>query len=319
MNAIRVPSGIRVFNKIADFRQWRRSLLLEEKTLGYVPTMGALHQGHLALVTDAKRHCDHVALTIFVNPAQFAPTEDLATYPRTLQSDLDKLAGLGEGMASAVLVPQVDEMYPTGIELDVTKQKGTFVEVLGLSKQLEGVTRPHFFRGVATVVSKFLNIVQPDHVFFGQKDIQQCFVIRNMIRDLHFPTKMHICPTVRDEGGLALSSRNAYLTPKQKEYALTLYKSLKHMESMYQSGVLDAPTILQQGIQIIQDASDQVKREGHDWDMKLDYVSINSAKDLSEVSGEINRQDGCVISMAVFVGKTRLIDNICLDVELDDK
>lgn len=156
---VKFPPGIKVFNKIADFRQWRRSLLLEQKTLGYVPTMGALHQGHLALVTAAKKHCDHVALTIFVNPAQFAPTEDLATYPRTLESDLSNLANLGENVASAVLVPQVEEMYPTGIPLDVSKQKGTFVEVLGLSNQLEGTTRPNFFRGVATVVTKFLNIV----------------------------------------------------------------------------------------------------------------------------------------------------------------
>lgn len=156
---VKIPPGIKVFNKIADFRQWRRSLLLEQKSLGYVPTMGALHQGHLALVTAAKKDCDHVALTIFVNPAQFAPTEDLATYPRTLQGDLNSLAGLGEGVASAVLLPQVEEMYPSGIDLDVSKQKGTFVEVLGLSKQLEGKTRPNFFRGVSTVVSKFLNIV----------------------------------------------------------------------------------------------------------------------------------------------------------------
>ncbi|RCI07233.1 pantothenate synthase [Rhizopus stolonifer] len=318
MSAIKFPPGIKVFNKIADFRQWRRSLLLEQKTLGYVPTMGALHQGHLALVTAAKKHCDHVALTIFVNPAQFAPTEDLATYPRTLESDLSNLANLGENVASAVLVPQVEEMYPTGIPLDVSKQKGTFVEVLGLSNQLEGTTRPNFFRGVATVVTKFLNIVQPDHVFFGQKDIQQCFVIRNMINDLHFPTKMHICPTTRDENGLALSSRNAYLTPSQKKHSLVLSKSLNHMRSMYKSGVLDAHAILQQGIQIIRDTEEQVKQEGLDWEMKLDYVSINSAKDLSEVKGEINKDEGCVISMAVYVGKTRLIDNICLDVELDE-
>ncbi|KAI9264787.1 pantothenate synthetase [Sporodiniella umbellata] len=313
----KIPPGIKVFSKIADFRQWRRSLLLENKTLGYVPTMGALHQGHLSLVTAAKKHCDHVALTIFVNPAQFAPTEDLATYPRTLESDLDSLASLGENVASAVLVPQVEEMYPAGIPLDVSQQKGTFVEVVGLSKQLEGTTRPNFFRGVATVVSKFLNIVQPDHIFFGQKDIQQCFVIRNMIHDLHFPTKMHICPTTRDQDGLALSSRNSYLSPSQKKYSLTLSKSLKHMESMYKSGIIDASAILEQGIEIIKDAEQQVKQEGLDWEMRLDYVSINSAKDLSELKGDINRDDGCVISMAVYVGKTRLIDNICLDVNLD--
>ncbi|KAI8347675.1 pantoate/beta-alanine ligase [Blakeslea trispora] len=316
MNSIKVPSGIKVFNKIADFRSWRRSLLLDRKTLGYVPTMGALHQGHLALVSAAKQKCDHVALTIFVNPAQFAPTEDLATYPRALQSDLDQLAGLGQGVASAVLVPQVEEMYPNGIDLDVSKQKGTFVEVLGLSSQLEGQTRPNFFRGVATVVSKFLNIVQPDDVFFGQKDIQQCFVIRNMIRDLHFPTRMHICPTVRDQDGLALSSRNAYLSPLQKKYALVLSQSLQQMESLYRSGIVDATTLTQAGIQVIEQARQTVDELDEDWKIRLDYVSINSGKDLSQITGDINKQEGCVISMAVFVGKTRLIDNICIDIAL---
>ncbi|KAL7322386.1 pantoate-beta-alanine ligase [Mucor circinelloides] len=318
MSALKLPPGIKVFSKIADFRQWRRSLLLDQKTLGYVPTMGALHQGHLALVQAAKERCDHVALTVFVNPAQFAPTEDLATYPRTLQSDLDKLASLGEGVASAVLVPQVEEMYPAGIDLDVSKQKGTFVEVLGLSNQLEGVTRPNFFRGVSTVVSKFLNIVQPEDVFFGQKDIQQCFVIRNMIRDLHFPTKMHICPTVRDENGLALSSRNAYLTPTQKKYALVLSQSLKHMEQLYRSGsTTNATQLVQEGVALIENARKQVDELNEDWKIKLDYVSINSAADLSELKGDIPQQEGCVISMAVFVGKTRLIDNLVLDVPLN--
>ncbi|KAI9482706.1 MAG: pantothenate synthetase [Benjaminiella poitrasii] len=317
MSAIKVPSGIKVFNKIADFRQWRRSLLLDRKTLGYVPTMGALHQGHLALVSAAKKRCDHVALSIFVNPAQFAPTEDLATYPRTLQNDLNQLSGLGEGVASAVFVPQIEEMYPSGIDLDVSKQKGTFVEVLGLSKQLEGVTRPNFFRGVSTVVSKFLNIVQPEDVFFGQKDIQQCFVIRNMIRDLHFPINMHICPTVRDEHGLALSSRNAYLTATQKKYALVLSHSLRHMEALYKAGNKNATQLLQAGIQLIENAAKEVDTLNEDWKIRLDYVSINSGKDLSEIKGEIPKEDGCVISMAVFVGKTRLIDNLCLDIDLE--
>ncbi|KAI8640262.1 Pantoate-beta-alanine ligase [Parasitella parasitica] len=313
MSAVKFPPGIKVFSKIADFRQWRRSLLLEQKTLGYVPTMGALHQGHLSLVQAAKERCDHVALTVFVNPAQFAPTEDLATYPRTLQTDLDKLANLGAGVASAVLVPQVEEMYPAGIDLDVSRQKGTFVEVLGLSNQLEGVTRPNFFRGVSTVVSKFLNIVQPDDVFFGQKDIQQCFVIRNMIRDLHFPTNMHICPTVRDENGLALSSRNAYLTPSQRKHALVLSQSLRHMEGLYRSGNRNAAALAEAGVELIEKARQQVEALDEGWKIKLDYVSINSADDLTELKGEIPKQDGCVISMAVFVGSTRLIDNLVLN------
>ncbi|KAI8092726.1 uncharacterized protein BX664DRAFT_277187 [Halteromyces radiatus] len=311
---IKIPPGIRLFNKIADFRAWRRQLLLDRQTLGYVPTMGALHKGHLALVTSAKDKCDHVALTIFVNPAQFSPTEDLATYPRTLQNDLDQLAALGPGITSAVLVPSVKEMYPGGIELDVSKQKGTFVEVKGLSHQLEGITRPHFFRGVATVVSKFLNIVQPEQVFFGQKDVQQCAVIKAMIRDLHFPVKMNICPTVREKDGLAMSSRNAYLTPDQRKYALVVHKALSTIESLYHSGQHHAPSLIDAGAALIEQARQQVQKENLDWEVKLDYLSINSPEDLSTISGTIDQQEGCIVSTAVFVGKTRLIDNLLLDV-----
>ncbi|KAI8384620.1 pantoate/beta-alanine ligase [Radiomyces spectabilis] len=313
--SVKIPPGIRVFNKIADFRSWRRQLLLDRQTLGYVPTMGALHQGHLALVTAAKQQCDHVALTIFVNPAQFAPNEDLASYPRTLQSDLDQLAALGPHVASAVLVPQVQEMYPTGIELDVSKQKGAFVEVKGLSHQLEGITRPHFFRGVATVVTKFLNIVQPEHVYFGQKDIQQCFVIRRMLQDLHVPVQMHICPTIREEDGLAMSSRNTYLSPTQRTHALCLSKALQTMEKMYRDGVRHAPTLISAAKDVIETTQRQVETLGQDWQVKLDYVNVNSPHDLSEIRDEIT--DGAIMSLAVFVGKTRLIDNIVVDVSLD--
>ncbi|KAI8339021.1 Pantoate-beta-alanine ligase [Chlamydoabsidia padenii] len=311
---IKIPPGIRLFNKIADFRAWRRQLLLDRQTLGYVPTMGALHQGHLALVTSAKNQCDHVALTIFVNPAQFSPTEDLSTYPRTLQNDLDQLAALGPGIASAVLVPTVHEMYPGGIELDVTKQKGAFVEVKGLSHQLEGITRPHFFRGVATVVSKFLNIVQPEQVFFGQKDVQQCSVIKTMIRDLHFPVQMNICPTIREHDGLAMSSRNTYLTPDQRHHALVVHKALSTIESLYQQGQRHAPTLIQAGTDIIEQEKQLVKQL--DWDISLDYLAINSPDDLSTIDGDINPQQGGIVSTAVFVGKTRLIDNLLLDVKM---
>lgn len=152
--------------------------------------------------------------------------------------------------------------------------------------------------------------------FLCSSIVQQCFVIRNMIRDLHFPTRMHICPTVRDENGLALSSRNAYLTPSQKKYALVLYQSLRHMESLYRSGTINAAALIDAGSQLIEKARQEVEALGEDWKIQLDYVSINSAKDLEEIKGDIPKQDGCVISMAVFVGKTRLIDNLCLDIEL---
>lgn len=279
--------------------------------------MGALHQGHLRLVSAAKKRCDHVALTVFVNPAQFAPTEDLSTYPRTLQSDLDKLAALGHGITSAVLVPQVEEVYPSGITLDVNKQKGTFVEVLGISNQLEGASRPNFFRGVATVVTKFLNIVQPEHVFFGQKDIQQCFVIKNMIRDLHIPTVMHICPTVREKDGLAMSSRNVYLNESQRKHSLVLYQALKSMEKAYKEGTRDVSVLMKIGTQMIQNVSAQVAKTEDDWALELDYLAINSNDDLSPLTDTIPNE-GCVISVAVRVGKTRLIDNLCLGIPLEE-
>ncbi|ORX60485.1 pantothenate synthetase [Hesseltinella vesiculosa] len=312
--SVKVPPGIRLFNKIADFRAWRRQLMLDQKTLGYVPTMGALHQGHLSLVSSAKEKCDHVALTIFVNPAQFAPTEDLATYPRTLQDDLNKLAALGTNVASAVLVPQVQEMYPSGIELDVSKQRGTFVEVKGLSHQLEGVTRPHFFRGVATVVAKFLNIIQPEEVFFGQKDVQQCAVISNMIRDLHFPIKMNICPTTRELDGLAMSSRNTYLTADQRKHAIVLYKALTTVEQLYRQGERDAKKLIDVATDLIDQERLKVQSEGSDWELKLDYFSINAPGDLAPIVDTI--QHGAIVSTAVFVGKTRLIDNLLIDTQL---
>ncbi|KAL0089423.1 Pantoate-beta-alanine ligase [Phycomyces blakesleeanus] len=311
-SAIKIPPGIRLFNKIADFRQWRREILLDRKTLGYVPTMGALHKGHLALVSTAKSHCDHVALTIFVNPAQFAPHEDLSSYPRTLQADLDKLASLGPGVASAVLVPQVEEMYPAGIDLDVSKQKGTFVEVKGISEILEGKTRPAFFRGVTTVVSKFFNIVQPDNAFFGQKDIQQCYVIKSMIRDMHFPIKLEICPTTREEDGLAMSSRNTYLTPSQRAHALVLYNALKKMEKLYAAGEHNVSSLIKAAHAVVEEERQKVKKLNEGWEIKLDYISINDKSDLSEVGDKL-KEGGCVMSGAVYVGKTRLIDNLLVN------
>ncbi|KAI9493560.1 Pantoate-beta-alanine ligase [Zychaea mexicana] len=309
MNGLRIPPGIQVFNSIKNFRQWRRQILLDRQTLGYVPTMGALHRGHLSLVSKAKAACDHVALTIFVNPAQFSPNEDLGTYPRTLQADLDALAQHLD--KAAVLVPQVAEMYPSGIEPEVSKQVGAFVEVKGFSHQLEGTTRPHFFRGVATVVSKFLNIVEPEQVFFGQKDAQQCVVIQRMIHDLHFNVKMNICSTVRESDGLAMSSRNTYLTPIQRKYALVLYNALKLMEEMYEKSTKHAPTLIAAATELVNRTQQEAQAE---CEIKLDYISIASPKDLNEVKGDI--ADGCIMSGAVYVGKTRLIDNLMVNVNL---
>ncbi|KAI7867982.1 hypothetical protein BDF14DRAFT_1874784 [Spinellus fusiger] len=310
---INIPQGIQLFHKIADFRAWRRQILLDTKTLGYVPTMGALHKGHLDLVTSAKTQCDYVAVSIFVNPAQFAPHEDLSTYPRTLQADLDALAALGPGVASAVFVPSVQEMYPAGIVLDVSQQQGTFVELKGISQILEGSTRPNFFRGVTTVVSKLFNIIQPEHAYFGQKDIQQCYVIEAMVRDLHIPLQVHIIPTTRESDGLAMSSRNAYLSTHQRFYARVLYTALSTMATLYQQGETNVSVLIETGTRVVEEARQTVAAAvaaTAEWELRLDYLSINAREDLSPINVVEN---GCVMSGAVYVGSTRLIDNLLVE------
>ncbi|CAM0137792.1 unnamed protein product [Umbelopsis sp. WA50703] len=276
--------------------------------------MGALHAGHIGLAQQARKDADHVALTIFVNPAQFAPHEDLASYPRTLQADLNKIGELPVGTVSAILVPQVHEMYPNGIELEVEKQVGAFVEIKGLSHQLEGVTRPHFFRGVATVVSKFFNIIQPDHAYFGQKDVQQCVCLKRLVQDLHFPIELHICPTTRESDGLAMSSRNIYLSPSQRKHALVLFKMLSSIETNYKNGERSREQLLSKAMDIYHAEEKQVEALNEDWSMKFDYLSLADSKTLDEKPENI--EGGFIASLAIFMGKARLIDNFLIDCEL---
>lgn len=314
MDKYNIPEGVQVFDRIADFRRWRRSILLQGQTLGYVPTMGALHAGHISLAERARQDNDHVALTIFVNPAQFAPHEDLSSYPRTLQADLDQINRLPVGTVTAVLVPQVSEIYPNGIELDVSKQIGAFVEIKGLSHQLEGGTRPHFFRGVATVVSKFFNIIQPEHAYFGQKDVQQCVCLRRLVEDLHFPLQLHICPTQRESDGLAMSSRNVYLTPSQRKHSLVLFRMLSSIEKSYKNGERSRDKLLADAMDIFHAEEKQVAASHEDLTMKLDYLSIANPRTLDEEFS--NLDSGFIASIAVFMGKTRLIDNFLINCEL---
>ncbi|RUS33779.1 LOW QUALITY PROTEIN: Pantoate-beta-alanine ligase [Jimgerdemannia flammicorona] len=306
------------------------------------------------MVTLAKQHTTHVALSIFVNPAQFAPHEDLAQYPRTLPSDLKKLESLGPGAVSAVLVPSVSDMYPSGITLDVVEQRGTFVEIKGKSHQMEGITRPGFFRGVATVVSKLFNIVswrpcgvldhgviwsdfshshsthrthpfpldpqpqiQPDAAFFGQKDIQQCMVIRTLIRDLHFPLHFHIAPTARDPtDGLALSSRNRYLTASQRPRATVLYRALSVARAAYDAGARNREEVLAPALAVVDEMAREVRELDEGWEVRLDYISLADPETLEEVQEVVEEGSGFILSGAVFVGGTRLIDNIVVGVEL---
>jgi len=257
-------------------------------TVGLVPTMGYLHQGHLSLVRRARAECEHVVVSIFVNPTQFGPTEDLSSYPRDLERDLSLIEPLGTDL---VWMPTAEIMYPPGYQ--------TWVEVEAITRPLEGSMRPGHFRGVATVVAKLFNGVQPHKAYFGQKDAQQAAVIRQMTRDLNFPIEIVICPIVREPDGLAMSSRNVYLDGKERKAATVLYRSLSAARHMYGNGERDAEKLRQRMKEVI--ASEPLA--------KMQYISCadyDTLEELETVTGKT------LLSMAVFLGKTRLIDNLVL-------
>src|SRR3984885_9661431 len=216
---------MQVLSTIREMRAACRAVRRRGQSLGLVPTMGALHVGHIELVRAARAQCDVVAASIFVNPTQFGPNEDFAKYPRTFEQDCALLKA--EGVA-LVFAPQPEEMYPP--------RASTFVEVGGISDRLDGVSRPGHFRGVATIVAKLFHIVGPDRAFFGQKDAAQVAVLRSMVRDLNFPLEIVVCPTVREPDGLALSSRNRYLSPAERQIALTLRRTLTEIEERATQG-----------------------------------------------------------------------------------
>lgn len=255
-------------------------------TWGLVPTMGYLHEGHISLVRQARAENDFVAATIYVNPTQFAPTEDLSSYPRDLTRDL---ALLEEAGADLVFTPNDALMYPHGFQSYVTVDEVTAV--------LEGASRPTHFRGVTTIVAKLFNIVQPTRAYFGQKDFQQTVVIRRMIADLNINLQMIVCPTVREADGLALSSRNTYLTPPQREAATVLSRALKHGLTLLNAGERNGDVLRQEMTAIITAESLA----------QLDYLSVAHPHTLAELA---QVEDMALLSMAVFVGKTRLIDNM---------
>ncbi|OLL21679.1 Pantoate--beta-alanine ligase [Neolecta irregularis DAH-3] len=300
---------MKVFKTIDQFRQWRRNEFLEARSVGFVPTMGALHAGHTGLIDHAKSENDSVVVSIFVNPAQFAPTEDFDSYPRSWETDKIKLQE--KGKVDAVLLPLIAEMYPSGITLDVSQQQGTFVHVQGLSHQLEGKARPHFFRGVATVVSKLFNIVQPETAYFGQKDIQQTVVLKALVRDLLIPTTVRVFPTLREDDGLALSSRNAYLSPDQRKHANALWRGLSAARDVYLSHKDSSrDEILGAAQKIIDEVSQLTQCE-----VELEYISMASPETLLEVGKAV---DGTILSGAMRIGKkgqlvTRIIDNLILE------
>ena len=259
-----------------------------EGCVGFVPTMGYLHEGHLSLVRCARERCANVIVSIFVNPTQFAPTEDLDAYPRDLERDLSLLEPLG---VSLVWTPTAEEMYPPGYQ--------TWVTVEHLTQPLEGAQRPTHFRGVTTVVSKLFNAVRPDKAFFGQKDAQQAAVIRRMTRDLSYPIEIVVCPIIREADGLAMSSRNVYLSPEEREAATVLSRALKTAKAAYEAGERNAETLRALMREIIQ--AEPLAR--------LQYVSCADYDTLDELSYVEGK---ALLSMAVYIGKTRLIDNVVL-------
>ena len=272
-----------------------REIVAEERrrgrTIALVPTMGYLHRGHLSLVEEAKKDRSFVVMSIFVNPLQFGPQEDFERYPRDLERD----ARLAEEAGVDVLFnPPVGEMYPEAML--------TFVEVGQLDSVLCGKSRPGHFRGVATVVSKLFNIVQPDTAFFGQKDYQQVQIIRRMVSDLNIPVEIRTVPIVREEDGLALSSRNVYLTPQQRAEAVVLYRSLEEAEERIRAGERKARVIEEL-------IKDKIRKESSG---EIDYVEVRSADDLQELENIAGRT---VIALAVRFGATRLIDNKVIEVE----
>jgi pantoate--beta-alanine ligase len=280
--------GLRVFTRVAAMRAHVLELRQSGRRLGLVPTMGALHAGHLSLVRAARDECDAVVATIFVNPTQFAPHEDFAKYPRTLESDLQALSTAG---CDLVFVPEEGEMYPPG--------STTMIEPPAVAEPLEGVGRPGHFRGVATVVLKLFNVIPAQAAFFGQKDYQQTRVVRDMVRDLHLPVEIIVCPTVREPDGLALSSRNRYLSPAERQQALALSRALAEVQGMVRARERDAAKLRSAMRNILAAAGIE----------RIDYATVADRETLAELD-QIDRP--AVALIACHVGTTRLIDNCLL-------
>lgn len=262
----------------------------QDRTIGLVPTMGALHEGHLSLVREARRMCDIVVVSVFVNPAQFGPGEDYEHYPRDLTKDT---ALLTDYNVDYIFAPTVEEIYPKGF--------ATYVNVESLSDQLEGASRPGHFRGVATVVTVLLNTVRPDFAFFGQKDAQQALIIRRLVKDLAFDTEIVVLPTVREDSGLAISSRNLYLTTDEQAAASIIHQSLTRAKAAYKDGERSSSRLEA----IVRSTIESEPR------VRIDYVSVADADTLEH----LDRLDEkpILIAVAAYLGKTRLIDNTILN------
>jgi pantoate--beta-alanine ligase len=283
-----------IIRTIAWMKEKARQARLEQRVIGLVPTMGALHAGHMALVERAKKDCSPVYASIFLNPKQFGPNEDLSKYPRPLEVDVEKLTS---GRTDGLFLPDSGEIYPHGFS--------THVQVEGLSERLEGKTRPGHFRGVSTVVLKLLEIVQPHYAYFGRKDAQQVRIVQQMVRDLNLDTEIVVCPIVREADGLAMSSRNAYLGEEDRRAATVLYRALRAAKKEANSGVRDSLELRQ----VLRKTLESEARA------RVDYAEIVDAETFEPVVRVAKR---CFAVLAVFFGRTRLIDNMLIE-PVDDE
>jgi pantoate--beta-alanine ligase len=279
---------MRIYTKIEEVREGCRAAKSGGKRLGVVPTMGALHEWHLSLVRKARAGCDVVAATIFVNPTQFGPNEDLAKYPRSFERDCELLKKEG---VEILFAPAVEEMYPRGAV--------TWVTVEGLSEKLDGRSRPGHFRGVTTVVAKLFHILEPDAAFFGQKDAAQVAIIKRMVRDLNLPVEIVVGEIVREADGLAMSSRNGYLDPQQRQQALALHRALLRVKTVADGGERDAEKLIAAGkAELAREAAARL-----DYFEIVDPVTLDPLRDIS---------GGALAAVAAWIGNTRLLDNIQL-------
>jgi pantoate--beta-alanine ligase len=279
---------LQLLTTIDEMRDASRAARRAGLRLGFIPTMGALHEGHLSLVRAANAVCDAIVASIFVNPTQFGPNEDLAKYPRSFERDRELLAREG---VDFLFAPSVEEMYPAG--------SVTWVTVEEMSNKLDGRSRPGHFRGVTTVVAKLFHIVEPNTAFFGQKDAAQVAIIRRMVRDLNLPVEIVSCPIVREPDGLAMSSRNVYLNPEQRRQALILHRCLQQVEQMVKAGESDASRLAAAG-------RDEFAKEPS---VRVDYFEIVNPHTLDPVA---NVAEGALVAVAAYVGTTRLIDNVLI-------
>jgi pantoate--beta-alanine ligase len=279
---------MKIIETVEEMKKFSEEMREKKKTIGFVPTMGYLHEGHLSLVRRARAENDVVVVSIFVNPTQFGPNEDYERYPRDFERDRKLLE---KENVNCIFHPSVEEMYPPDFS--------TYVEETKLSKHLCGRSRPGHFRGVCTVVTKLFNIVKPHRAYFGQKDAQQFRVLRRMVRDLNMDVEMIECPIVREPDGLAMSSRNVYLSPEERQQALSLYQSLKIAENLYLNGERDAEKIKEE----------MIKHLSRFDKVKIDYVEIVDEETLEPVE-KIDRK--VIVAVAAWVGNARLIDNTIL-------